>query len=139
MRWRADVLAALGEVTDGVHTLLERRYVRNVELAHGLPRAARQVRRRRGPRSAYLDNFYSDFGVVVEVDGIAYHLVEDRWQDLHRYNYLARSGIIVLRYSWADVTTRPCEIAMEIATVLGQRGWPGRLRRCSPVCRATPS
>jgi very-short-patch-repair endonuclease len=133
LRWRADVLAALGEVADGVHTPLERRYVRNVELAHGLPKANRQARRRRGTRSVYLDNEYPDFGVVVELDGIAFHLVEDRWQDLHRDNYLARDDFIVLHYSWADITTRPCEVAIEIALVLRGRGWTGWIRRC-PAC-----
>jgi very-short-patch-repair endonuclease len=135
LRWRAEVLTALGEVKDGVHTLLERRYVRNVEVAHGLPRAKRQVRRQRGTRSAYMDNEYSDYGVVVELDGLAYHLVEDRWLDIHRDNYLARDDLIVLHYSWADIMTRPCEVAAEIALVLRRRGWGGQLRRCGPACQ----
>jgi len=136
LRWRADVLAALGEVTEGVHTVLERRYVWNVELAHGLPKARRQARKRRGAGSAYLDNEYPDFGVVVELDGLAFHLVEDRWHELHRDNYLARDDLIVLHYSWADITTRPCEVAAEVALVLRRRGWTGGLRRCGPSCRS---
>jgi len=73
---------------------------------------------------------------VVELDGLAYHLIEDRWYDIHRDNYLARSDIIVLRYSWADITTRPCQVAMEIAAVLRQRGWTGTIRSCGPACLA---
>jgi very-short-patch-repair endonuclease len=136
LRWRDDVLAALGEVSDGVHTLLERRYARNVELAHRLPKAKRQIRRRSGSASAYLDNSYPDYGVVVELDGLAYHLIEDRWRDIRRDNYLARSDIIVLRYSWADITTRSCEVAMEIAMVLRSRGWTGTIGSCGPACLA---
>jgi very-short-patch-repair endonuclease len=136
LRWRDDVLAALGEVSGGVHTILEKRYVSNVERAHGLPKAKRQARKRRGSTSAYLDNEYPDYGVVVELDGLAFHLVEDRWSDIHRDNYLARTGIIVLRYSWADITTRPCEVAMEIAIVLRQRGWTGTVRSCCRSCQA---
>jgi very-short-patch-repair endonuclease len=137
LRWRDDVLAALGEVTGGVHTILERRYVRSVERAHRLPAATRQVKKRRGPASAYVDNEYAEYGVVVELDGLAFHLVEDRWHDIRRDNYLARSGTIVLRYSWADITTRACEVATEIALVLRQRGWTGTLRSCGGSCRAS--
>ena len=44
MRWRAeldDVLAAAGS---GIHSVLEYRYLRDVERAHGLPRSRHQVR-----------------------------------------------------------------------------------------------
>jgi hypothetical protein len=65
------------------------------------------------------------------------------WQRLHfgvrdnrRDNAAAADGIFTLRYGWADVTERPCETAREVAAVLGQRGWPGPLRRCGPGCRA---
>ena len=37
IRWRTDLGAALADVAVGVHSVLERRYYRNVESAHGLP------------------------------------------------------------------------------------------------------
>jgi very-short-patch-repair endonuclease len=137
MRWRADVVVALDEVSDGVFSNLEHRYVRNVERPHGLPKPKRQARMNRNGRSAYLDNFFADYGVTVELDGRAAHPVEARWQDIHRDNYFAGAGIITLRYSWADVTNRPCAVASEIAMLLRQRGWVGTLRSCGPSCRAT--
>jgi very-short-patch-repair endonuclease len=72
----------------------------------------------------------------VEVDGAAWHPVEARWQDIHRDNGLARQGIITLRYSWADITQRPCEVAAEIADALRQHGWTGTSGRCGTACRA---
>jgi hypothetical protein len=51
MRWRRDVLAALAEITAGVHSSLEHRYARDVERAHQLPPARRQARMSRGSRS----------------------------------------------------------------------------------------
>jgi very-short-patch-repair endonuclease len=75
----------------------------------------------------------------VELDGLAYHLVEDRWHDIHKDNYLARADIIVLRYSWADIISRPCQVAAEIALVLRRRGWAGQLRACGASCQATAS
>jgi hypothetical protein len=84
----------------------------------------------------YLDNLYGAFGVGVELDGQAYRPAETRWDDLHRDNYCAVVGLIILRYSWTDVTERRCSTAAELARVLSQRGWPGPLRRCAPSCTA---
>lgn len=130
LRWRADLYGALADISDGVRSMLERLYVRNVERPHGLPKALRQAQMTRGGGHAYIDNFISEFGVAVELDGIATHPLEARWQDIRRDNYFARSGIITLRYNWADITQRPCEVAGEIALVLRQRGWTGTLRHC---------
>ena len=136
MRWRADVMAAVEEISDGVHSNLERGYLHSVERPHRLPTAQRQARLKRGTRSAYLDNFYAEFGVAVELDGLASHPAEARWLDMRRDTFFAGSGIITLRYSWADITTRPCQVAREIGLVLRQRGWTGTLRACRASCEA---
>jgi hypothetical protein len=135
VRWRAELSSALDDIGHGVHSVLEFRYVRHVERPHGLPTPARQARLVTGTRTRYLDNLYADFGVAVELDGQAAHPAESRWQDLRRDNSLACSGLITLHYTWADVTSRPCQTALEIARVLQDRGWPGRPRRC----RSCPS
>jgi hypothetical protein len=134
LRWRAALLGALGEIGNGVHSLLEFRYARGVERPHGLPAARRQARMSRGSRSQYLDNFYEEFGVAVELDGRAAHRAEDRRQDNRRDNFFASVGIVTLRYGWADVTERPCQLAAEIGQVLRERGWTGSPSRCGPAC-----
>jgi hypothetical protein len=136
MRWRNEILAALDVVAEGVHSSLEYRYVRDVERPHGLPKARRQVRRPEGNRSRYLDNLYESFGVGVELDGRAYHRSEDRWRDIRKDNAAVMSGIATLRFSWTDVSRRPCAVAADVATALGRRGWPGPLARCGPACTA---
>ena len=136
LRWRTDLNGALGEITDGVMSGLERRFVRDVERPHGLPRPQRQARHRPRDISAYLDNYYPDQRLAVELDGLAAHPAETRWSDIHRDNRSARQGIITLRYNWADITVRSCLVAAEIAAVLQQRGWTGHLRRC-PRCPAS--
>jgi hypothetical protein len=80
LRWRADLAAALADIGEGVHSLLEYRYVRDVERRHGLPAADRQARARRG----YLDNLDEEYQVCVELDGRATHPDDRRWQDIHR-------------------------------------------------------
>lgn len=133
-RWRDEILAVLPDIAAGVHSNLEHRYVHDVERPHGLPRAKRQPRMVHGTRSRYPDNLYESFGVGVELDGSAYHLVEDRWQDIRKDNASAASGIVTLRFSWADVTRRPCAVAAVVASALRQRGWPGPPSRCGPEC-----
>ena len=135
LRWRAELGAALAEVRDGAHSVLEHRYIRDVERAHGLPAARRQAKTVRAGRSEYRDNLYQDYGVAVETDGAAAHPESARWRDIARDNAAASTGIITLRYSWADVTRRPCLVAAEIAAVLGTRGWRGRPTRCTPHCQ----
>jgi very-short-patch-repair endonuclease len=139
MRWRTELNAALADVAEGVHSLLERRYVAGVERAHGLPRAARQVRRRHpvtGGRSSYIDNLYEEFGLCVEVDGSAAHPADERWHDVRRDNANTASGTATLRFGWPDVTRHPCRSAMLVGEALRRRGWPGTLRPCSPGCPA---
>jgi hypothetical protein len=136
LRWRTELTGALTDVGDGVHSVLELRYVRGVERAHGLPQAARQAVSRLGRRTRYLDNQYRAFGVAVELDGQAAHPAEARWRDIHRDNASAGSGIVTLRYGWADITEHPCRVAAEVASVLQLRGWTGRLRPCGPQCVA---
>jgi very-short-patch-repair endonuclease len=138
MRWRGEILGALTEIADGVHSNLQRRYVHDVERAHRLPTARRQARIPRGARSQYLDNLYDAFDVAVELDGRAAHPLERRWADIHRDNFCARSGIVTLRYNWADITSRACWVAAELSAVLRKRGWLDAPRRCSPSCALSP-
>jgi hypothetical protein len=78
MRWRTELTAALGLGADGVHSLLEFRYVNRVERPHGLPVATRQFQVTRAGRHQYQyqDVTYQPYGVVVELDGRVAHPVE---------------------------------------------------------------
>ncbi|MBV9381449.1 MAG: hypothetical protein JOY82_28425 [Streptosporangiaceae bacterium] len=136
IRRRAWLDGALDDAAEGINSALERRYVHGVERAHGLPAARRQVRRRPGTKSIYLDNYYEKYRLCVELDGQASHPPERRWHDSRRDNAnLAADDTRTLRYGWADVTTGRCGCASQIAAVLGRRGWAqATLRRCGPGC-----
>lgn len=139
MRWRTELAIALTDVADGVHSLLERRYVTGVERAHGLPRATRQVRRWHGPdktRSTYIDNLYLEYDTCVEADGSAAHPADQRWSDIRRDNANTASGSATLRFGWTDITQHPCQVAMLVADTLRRRGWQGTPHPCSPGCPA---
>jgi hypothetical protein len=70
----------------------------------------------------------------VETDGAVAHPPAAHWRDRHRDNAAATDGIITLRYSWADVTERPCQTAAQVAAVLQHRGWRGTPHPCGPSC-----
>jgi predicted transcriptional regulator of viral defense system len=134
MRWRAelgDVLAAAGE---GIHSVLEYRYLRDVERAHGLPRSRHQVRVVIDGKSAYRDAYYEDYQVVVELDGRLAHPDEERWRDSRRDNLGNAEGVRTSRYSWRDVYAHACETALLQARILKQQGWRGRAKPCSARC-----
>jgi hypothetical protein len=134
VRWRVELDRALSDVADGVMSPLENRWVRDVERAHGLPTAERQVRVIGAGIAHYIDNLYRELGIGVELDGQSYHPVAERWRDIGHDNALAVDGVLVLRYGWADVRDRPCKTAVQFGAVAAQRGWTGSLRRCGPAC-----
>jgi very-short-patch-repair endonuclease len=136
VRWRGELSEAFADVDAGAHSVLEYRYMRYVERAHGLPRARRQVPASMREGTIHRDVLYREYGVAVELDGRAHHPGDLRWQDLRRDNAAAADGIITLRYGWADVARRPCEVAVQVSAVLRRRGWPGRPRPCGPSCPA---
>lgn len=136
LRWRPDLMIAVGDIGAGVLSLLERRYVCDVERPHGLPQAKRQAQTVIGGRSRYIDNLYEEAMLAVELDGQAAHPPERRWSDGHRDNAHAALGLQTLRYSWSDVKERPCAVAAEVGALLNMRGQAVQLRRCRPSCSA---
>lgn len=134
LRWRAELGLALDDIGTGAHSLLEYRYVRRVERPHQLPRATRQAKLLTGNQTYYLDNLYDGFSLVVELDGRQAHPDDRRWLDVRRDNIMAAQGLMTLRYGWADVTSRPCEVAIEVGAALTSRGWEGPVQPCGPDC-----
>ncbi len=134
VRWRAELSATLGLAADGVHSLLEFRYVTRVERPHGLPSGHRQHLVVRAGQRQYQDVTYREYGLVVELDGQAAHPAGSRWRDVRRDNASTAVGQGTLRYGWADVTGRPCFVAGQVADALAARGWTGAPRRCGRSC-----
>ena len=135
LRWRADLHELIVAAAGGDHSVLEFRYERDVERAHGLPAASRQVPftkpdGRRGRR----DRVYEDYAVMVELDGRLAHPVENKGRDKARDNAAAVEGKQTLRYDWTDVRHQPCATAAQVAGVLRVHGWQGAPKPCSYGC-----
>jgi hypothetical protein len=134
LRWRADLHELIAAAAGGDQPVLEFRYHRDVERAHGLPKPSRQAwftgsdecQGRRGCR----ERVYDDYGVVVELDGKLAHPIQDQPRD----NAAAVAGKQTLRYGWTHVKWQPCQTALHVARVLRLHGWDGSPRPCSPAC-----
>jgi hypothetical protein len=127
--------AMLADLRDGACSVLERGYLHRVERAHGLPRGERQARSAATGRSTYQDVRYREQGIVVELDGRAFHdSPKDRDRDaLRDLAELSRSGLVTTRVTYGLVFAAPCRTAVLIGDLLRRRGWTGRLRSC-PDC-----
>lgn len=125
-----------GRWRTGVESALELRY-RGVERRHRLPRATLQVRKRLDDGLVRSDVRYPEQGVTVELDGGFAHPLgrtdADTWRD--NAVLLAR-GDLTLRYRWAHVVRRPCDVARQVGEALRSRGWRGLPRPCGPGCPA---
>lgn len=135
LRWRPVLHGVLADVASGAHSWLELLYLRRVERRHGLPRGERQARVARGGRVTYVDTRYARYRTRVELDGrLGHEETRQRWRDYARDNAAATEGDVSLRYGLADVATRPCAVASQVAAVLVSRGWRGQPRRCGGSC-----
>jgi hypothetical protein len=136
IRWRAWLADALEDAEDGVYSSLERRYVRDVERAHGLPKSEHQARRLLDGKVQYRDNWYPDYRVAVEIDGPAYHQNERVQRDKDRDNRnLALDDVKTHRFGPVGVTEHACQSAAMVAATLKRNGWRASPRRCRrPDC-----
>ena len=137
LRWRALVRDVVADVVDGVQSALERRYRHDVERPHGLPRGFRNTSEGDRGRRRYRDVRYRRWHVVVELDGRAAH--PDEWKerdDLRDNQLVVDESTQTVRYGWQAVVGRPCEVAAQVASLLADRGWTGRVTPCGPGCAA---
>jgi predicted transcriptional regulator of viral defense system len=130
MRWRREIMIALGDADGGALSVLEYRYVHRVERPHGLPAARRQARISQRSGNRYLDNLYQEYGVCVELDGTAAHPADEQWRDKRRDNANTVSGLVTLRFGFLDLGDQRCETAIAVATLLRRHGWTGIPHPC---------
>lgn len=132
-RYHAALERAVRFLAEGVTSVLEVRYLLDVEAAHGIPQARRQVPVHADGRQLLEDCDYSSVGVplIVRLDGRAYHGDADTaFRDRRRDNAAELAGRPRLVYGWNDVRHDPCGVAAEVMTVLRRGGWNGPTRTC---------
>lgn len=137
LRWRDRLDEIISMAAGGTHSPLEYRYDRDVERAHGLQPALKQVpfTKPDGTRG-FRDRYYDKFGLVIELDGKQYHDDDHRDHDRRRDNHAIATAGATLRYGWDDVIRTPCETAAQVYAALRKRGYAGTLKPCSAACTA---
>ncbi|MEO3742786.1 hypothetical protein [Plantactinospora sp. B5E13] len=127
LRRRALILASADDARGGSESLAELRYFRAARRA-GLPEPSRQHRRRDSSgRVRYLDVYYEQWGVHVEIDGGQHLDVRQQWADMRRQNEVWIGGDRILRFPAWLVRERPDEVVAQVRRRLARlTGAPDR-------------
>jgi very-short-patch-repair endonuclease len=95
----------------------------------GLPEPSRQVLRKGRNGTYYLDVYWDDWHVVVEIDGIQHILAPQVVADALRQNDISLQDDLVLRLPLLGLRVAPDEFFAQIEQALTSKGWSGRGRR----------
>jgi hypothetical protein len=112
----------LHDLLDGAESLGELDVARELG-RRGLPQPQRQVLRRDGQNRYYLDLYWPEWRLVLEIDGIHHAWAENLVGDALRQNSLALAGDVVLRLPLLGLRLRPDEFFAQIEQALRQQGY----------------
>lgn len=126
---RGLLMDVLADVAEGAESVMEVRFLRDVERSHGLP-AGRRQRPTVITTTRVHDVAYEEQRVLLELDGRLGHQGAARVTDGIRDRRGATKGWLTVRAFWVDVAITPCELAREIGEILADRGWTGAPRAC---------
>lgn len=133
-RRRRVILRTLDDVEGGSQSIAELDLVRLCRRA-GLPVPTRQAARTdRAGRRRWLDAWWPQWRLQVEVDGAAHAEVGSWWADMSRQNEAWIRGERVLRFPAVVLRREPAVVVAQLRAALAAAGWPG-----SPPARRVPS
>jgi very-short-patch-repair endonuclease len=121
-RRRSMLHTVAGDLVDGARSLGELDIARGLR-ERGLPPPERQVLRRDRAKRYFLDLYWPDHHLVVEIDGIHHTWVENVVGDALRQNSLAIDGDTVLRVPLLGLRLNPDEFFAQIEEALVLAGW----------------
>jgi len=123
---RALILEAVMDAAGGAHSLPEARFIRELRKA-GLPLPRLQVRRRDSDQNVrYLDGYYDEWKIHIEIDGGQHIEVQSYWADMRRQNAVWIAGDRILRFPTWAVRHRPAEVVAQVRAALLAAGWRPR-------------
>jgi very-short-patch-repair endonuclease len=116
-RRRLFVHVVVNDLVDGARALGEVDFARELR-RRGLPPPARQVLRKDRKGRYYLDPYWPELQLVVEIEGIHHAWVENVVGDALRQNSLALAGDTVLQVPLLGLRLEPDEFFAQIAEVI---------------------
>jgi very-short-patch-repair endonuclease len=112
---------ALAEVAAGARSPGEAEFLRLVKHAR-LPRPLLNASISVGGRRYVVDALWPQQRLIVEIDGLAWHLDSTSWEsDLRRQNLLHSAGYVLLRFPVRRVREDPAGVISELVAVLAVR------------------
>ncbi|BEP14948.1 type IV toxin-antitoxin system AbiEi family antitoxin domain-containing protein [Acidothermaceae bacterium B102] len=122
MRHRKAMLAALFEIAGGSHSLPELEFLRLIRRG-GLPEPRRQYRMDAAGRVRYLDLFWDEFRICVEVDGRFHIVVTTWWADIDRDFDISADGVKIIHVTAKRIRTDPEGLIDGLRRALIAAGW----------------
>ncbi len=121
------VLAAAADADGGAQSLGELHAIRLIRRA-GLPvPTSQQVRTDAAGRRRFIDLYWRQYRLLVEIDGIHHTDAQQAWDDAQRQNDLWVRGERILRFPAWVVRERPAAFIATLRRGLEAAGWsPGR-------------
>lgn len=114
--------AVVNDLLDGARSLGEIDVARELR-RRGMPAPARQVLRRDQGNRYYLDLYWPELALVVEIDGIHHAWAENIVGDALRQNALALDGDTVLRLPLLGLRLQPEEFFEQVERAMRAAGW----------------
>jgi hypothetical protein len=125
LRRRKMIRLTLRDIHGGAHSLPELDFTQLCR-DFDLPEPSRQVARLDSSgRRRWLDVFWDEFGLVIEIDGLFHMEPSQWWSDMWRGNEHAVRLEGVLRYPSFALRDEPAQVATQVAQALRARGWDG--------------
>jgi very-short-patch-repair endonuclease len=122
-RRRVLIRQAADDARGGAEAISEAAFLHLCRRA-GLPEPLLQVRREDASgRRRYLDAYFPEWQLHVEIDGGQHMEVQAWWADMKRQNDLWVAGDRVLRFPAWVVRSRPDEVAAQVRAALVAAGW----------------
>ena len=122
LRRRQLILGVLADVVDGVQALGELDFARECR-RRGLPEPSRQLVRRGPHGRVYLDVYFDDYGLVVEIEGAHHDSALNAVDDALRQITLTSQGDEFLRIPVIGLRTVPDAFIAQVEARLVARGW----------------
>ncbi|SCE65004.1 Protein of unknown function (DUF559) [Micromonospora viridifaciens] len=125
VRRRRLILATATDAAGGAHSGGELDFLSLVRRS-GLPEPTRQrIRRDATGRRRYLDAYFEEWRVHVEIDGGQHLDPAHAWADMRRQNDLWVDGDRVLRFPTWVLRAQPEEVVAQLRAALRAAGWAG--------------
>ncbi len=122
-RRRQLIHATILDLLDGVRSISEHEFARACR-ERGIPEPSRQVRRKTKDGRYFLDVYWDEWGVVVEIDGIQHGWVQNAVPDALRQNQVTLADDLVLRLPLLGLRVAADDFFAQIIEALRSRGCP---------------